>query len=102
MSSPADLVLFAALIATTSSVVMLHLRLRRLDRLNADYGRALAEAARALGAARDSLATFTGDGREVLVLLNDRIESAHGLIAEMDARAQEVAPVQGFAPAGRR
>lgn len=91
MSSPADLLLLAALLATTCVVVMLHRRLRRLDQLNADYGRALEEASRALVLARDSLATFSSDGREVLVLLAGRIEDAHGLIAEIDARKTRLA-----------
>ncbi|MDQ0506675.1 hypothetical protein [Xanthobacter agilis] len=87
ISYPVDILLLAALVATTVCVVMLYRRLSRLDRLNADYGRALEDAAKALTAARDSLQTFSSDGREVLTKLSSRIEDAHGVIAELDARA---------------
>ncbi|MFG1400464.1 hypothetical protein [Xanthobacter sediminis] len=86
ISSPVDILLLAALLATTVCVVTLYRRLSRLDRLNADYGRALADAAQALTAARDSLQTFSTDGREVLSQLAKRIDDAHGVIAELDAR----------------
>lgn len=85
-SFPADLVLLAALVVTTASVALLNRRLKAVDRLNADYGRALAEASAALVCARDALDTFGRDGREVLVLLAGRIDTAHELIAEIDAR----------------
>lgn len=88
ISSPVDILLLAALLATTVSVVVLYRRLARLDRLNADYGRALEDAAKALTAARDSLQTFSTDGREVLTLLSKRIDDAHGVIAELDARGE--------------
>ncbi|MFH3478301.1 hypothetical protein [Xanthobacter variabilis] len=86
ISSPVDILLLVALLATTVSVVVLYRRLARLDRLNADYGRALEDAANALTAARDSLQTFSADGREVLTQLSSRIDDAHGVIAELDAR----------------
>lgn len=86
-SSPADLLLLAALVATTACVVLLHLRLKKLDSLSQDYRRALDEAATALGTAREALTTFSQDGREVLVLLACRIDAAHALMAEMDARS---------------
>lgn len=87
MFSLADLLLLAALLTTTICTVMLHRRLTRLDRLNLDYERALDEASLALMAARDSLMTFSSDGREVLTLLAGRIDHAHDLIAELDSRA---------------
>jgi len=90
--SPGDLLLLAALIATTVCVVMVYRRLKRLDTLNADYERALAQASTALIAARDALTTLNHDGREVLVLLAGRIDVAHDLIAELDARAATPAP----------
>lgn len=88
ISFPVDLLLLGALVATTVCVVIMYRKLNRLDRLNADYGRALADAAQALTAARDSLQTFSSDGREVLTLLSKRIDDAHGVIAELDARAR--------------
>lgn len=85
-SFPADLILLAALVVTTASVALLNRRLKAVDRLNADYGKALAEASSALVCARDALDTFGRDGREVLVMLAGRIDTAHELIAEIDAR----------------
>ncbi|OYX08330.1 MAG: hypothetical protein B7Z15_15095 [Rhizobiales bacterium 32-66-8] len=90
--SPGDLLLLAALIATTVCVVMVYRRLKRLDTLNADYERALAQASTALNTARDALTTLNHDGREVLVLLAGRIDVAHDLIAELDARTAAPAP----------
>lgn len=86
ISFPVDILLLAALLATTACVILLYRRLARLDRLNRDYGRALDDAARALTAARESLQTFSNDGREVLTQLSKRIDDAHGVIAELDAR----------------
>lgn len=91
-SFPADLILLAALVVTTASVALLNRRLKAVDRLNADYGKALAEASSALICARDALDTFGRDGREVLVLLAGRIDTAHALLAEIDAR-QSRAPL---------
>lgn len=51
-SFPADLLLLAALVVTTAAVALLNRRLKAVDRLNADYGRALAEASAALVCAR--------------------------------------------------
>lgn len=88
-SFPVDLLLLATLVATTFAVLRLHRRLKALDRLHVEYGRALKDAATALSCARDALATFESDGRNVLVLLGGRIEDAHALIAEIDARGAE-------------
>ncbi|MEP9368252.1 hypothetical protein [Xanthobacter sp. VNH20] len=85
-SFPADLLLLTALLATTVCVVMVHRKLKRLDVLNADYERALADTSRALTAARDALVTLDLDGKETLILLATRIDQAHALIDEMDRR----------------
>lgn len=85
-SFPADLLLLAALLATTVCVVMVHRKLKRLDVLNADYERALADTSRALIAARDALVTLDLDGKETLILLATRIDQAHALIDEIDRR----------------
>ncbi|MFG1480393.1 hypothetical protein V5F53_17315 [Xanthobacter sp. V4C-4] len=87
ISFPVDILLLAALVATTATLLVLYRRLARLDRLNTEYGRALEDAARALTAARDSFQTFSTDGREVLAELSKRIDDAQGVIAELDARA---------------
>ncbi|MFG1421492.1 hypothetical protein [Roseixanthobacter liquoris] len=88
-SFPADLLLLAALLATTVCVVMVHRKLQRLDVLNADYERALADTSRALTAARDALVTLDLDGKETLILLATRIDQAHALIDEIDRRGGE-------------
>ena len=88
MSFAADLILLVALVATAVSMVAFQRRLKRLDRLNSEYRVALAQASSALSAAGESLVTFNDDGRKVLVLLAGRIDDAHELIAQIDARAR--------------
>jgi len=88
MSFAADLILLVALVATAVSMVAFQRRLKRLDGLNGEYRVALAQASAALSAASQSLVTFNDDGRKVLVLLAGRIDNAHEIIAQIDARAR--------------
>ncbi|MFG1345156.1 hypothetical protein V5F59_09705 [Xanthobacter autotrophicus DSM 431] len=66
MSDPAAFVLIAALVATTTAVILLHLRIRSLSALATDYERALAEASAALRTAR---AAGERDQRDMVALL---------------------------------
>lgn len=92
MSFTADLLLLVALAATTLSLLAFQRRLNRLDRLNNRYREALVQASNALATAGDHLVTFNRDGRNVLLLLAGRIDAAHELIAQIDARAHTHRP----------
>jgi len=90
MSSIVDAVLLAALLATTISVVLMHRKLKRLDRYHADYQRIFGETAAALHSAREAVRSFHEEGRDTVVQLAREIEEAQRLIADLEARRRDV------------
>jgi len=84
--------LLVALVVTSAVALNLHRRLRRLDAYHADYRRILSETAEALGAAREAVASLNGEGRNVAILLGERIEEANGLLAILDDKLDRPEP----------
>ncbi|RVU15607.1 hypothetical protein [Methylobacterium oryzihabitans] len=94
-SSVVDAVLFAALLLTCACVLPMYLKLKRLDRVQAEYGRAFAETSRALAQAGEAVRGFTGEGREVLDALSAKIDEARATLAELEAGRRAAEPVRG-------
>jgi hypothetical protein len=85
MASLVDGVLLTALVATSACVVPMYLKLKRLDRAQAEYGRAVAASGHALASAGEAVRSFAGEGREVLDALGRKIEEARATLAELEA-----------------
>ncbi|BAQ47205.1 MULTISPECIES: hypothetical protein [Methylobacterium] len=85
MVSLVDGVLLAALVGTTACVLPLYLKLKRLDRAQAEYGRAVAASGHALASAGEAVRSFTGEGREVLEALSAKIEEAKATLDALEA-----------------
>jgi len=86
MSFPADTLLLCALIATSTCVVLMYFRMKRLDSSHAEYRRAFVQTSAALDAAREAMSALHLDGRAVIVTLGSRIDEANAAIAAIDAR----------------
>ncbi|GJD52811.1 hypothetical protein OPKNFCMD_5578 [Methylobacterium crusticola] len=91
MAALVDGVLLAALAGTSACVVPMYLKLKRLDRTQAEYGRAMAASGRALASAGEAVRGFTGEGREVLDALSLKIEEARAVLAALEAGRRETA-----------
>lgn len=85
MTGLVDGVLLAALLGTSACVVPMYLKLKRLDRTQAEYGRAMAASGHALASAGEAVRSFAGEGREVLDALSLKIEEAKAALAELEA-----------------
>lgn len=66
MASLVDGILLAALVSTCACVVPMYLKLKRLDRTQAEYGRAMVASGHALASAGEAVRNFAGEGRDVL------------------------------------
>lgn len=86
MSSPVDAVLLGALLLTSFSVMLMYRKLKRLDVYHAEYRRILTETAASLDCARETVAAFNADGRDLAFLLGRRIDLARSLLAQIDGR----------------
>ena len=95
MVSLVDGVLLAALIGTNACVLPLYLKLKRLDRAQAEYGRAVAASGHALATAGEAVRSFTGEGREVLDALSRKIDEARATLDALEAGRRAAAPAQG-------
>jgi hypothetical protein len=84
-SSLVDAVLLAALVLTCACVLPMYLKLKRLDRTQAEYGRAFAQSSRALASAGEAVRNFTGEGREILGALDAKIAEARAALADLEA-----------------
>jgi hypothetical protein len=84
MASLVDGVLFAALVGTCACVVPMYLKLKRLDRTQAEYGRAMDASGHALASAGEAVRSFAAEGREVLDTLGRRIEEARATLAALE------------------
>jgi len=85
MFSPAEALLFAALVATTACLVPMYMRLKRLDRYHAQYRDMVDWSASALVGASNAVQAFAQDGRTVLEDLSREIETAKAALAELRA-----------------
>ncbi len=100
MVSLVDGVLLAALVGTTACVLPLYLKLKRLDRAQAEYGRAVAASGHALASAGEAVRNFTGEGREILEALSATRSRRRGPRSTPSRRAG--APRQGMPRQGTR
>jgi len=91
MTSLVDGVLLAALLGTCACVVPMYLKLKRLDRTQAEYGRAMAASGHALAIAGEAVRSFAGEGREVLDALGRRIDEARATLAALEAARDSLA-----------
>jgi hypothetical protein len=96
-SSPVDIVLLCALVATSASVILTYRKLKRLDAYHADYQRIFAQTAAALGAARAAVDTLNADGRELVAALGERIDQANAVLKSMEQRPANRQPTSSGA-----
>ena len=88
MTPWADTILLLALVGTSACVVPMYLKLKRLDRTQAEYGRILTRSGHALTQAGDAVRSFSTEGREILEALDQRIGEARQTLAELEASRQ--------------
>ena len=91
--SPAEAVLFVALVVTSGCVVLMYRKLNELSTVGRHYRLALHDSAAALGDARDAVALLNNDSRELLAELCGRIGEAEALVARLDRARIEAAAV---------
>ncbi|MDV2986477.1 UNVERIFIED_CONTAM: hypothetical protein Q9R58_19335 [Methylobacteriaceae bacterium AG10] len=85
MGSLVDGILLVALVATSACVVPMYLKLKRLDRTQAEYGAAVAASGVALTQAGEAVRSFKEEGREVLEALSLKIDEARAALADLEA-----------------
>ena len=85
MGSLVDGILLVALVATSACVLPMYLKLKRLDRTQAEYGAAVAASGVALTQAGEAVRAFKEEGREVLDALSLKIDEARAALAELEA-----------------
>ena len=85
MGSLVDGILLVALVATSACVVPMYLKLKRLDRTQAEYGAAVAASGVALTQAGEAVRSFKEEGREVLEALSLKIDEARVALADLEA-----------------
>ncbi len=85
MTTLVDGVLLAALVGTSACVVPMYIKLKRLDRTQAEYGRAMAASGHALASAGEAVKSFAGEGRAVLDALSREIDEARATLADLEA-----------------
>lgn len=85
MTPLVDTVLLLALVVTSACVVPMYLKLKRLDRTQAEYGRIFAESGQALNSAGDAVRSFSTEGREILESLTVKIDEARQILADLEA-----------------
>ena len=84
ISSIIDVVLLAALGATSGSVLMMYRRLQRFDALQGEAAKEFARASDALDKARDALAKLQADGGDMTVTLASRLNEARVVINDIE------------------
>ena len=90
MTPLVDTMLLAALVATSACVVPMYLKLKRLDRTQAEYGRRLAESGQALSSAGEAVRGFSTEGREILEALSLKIEEARTTLSDLEATRRDL------------
>ncbi|WP_371347776.1 hypothetical protein [Ancylobacter sp. IITR112] len=91
--SPAEAVLFVALVVTSGCVVLMYRKLNELSTVGRHYRLALHDSAAALGEARDAVALLNDDSRELIAALCVRIGEAEALVARLDRARAEAAAI---------
>lgn len=91
MTPLVDTVLLVALVVTSACVVPMYLKLKRLDRTQAEYGRIFAKSGQALDSAGDAVRSFSTDGREILEALTVKIDEARQTLADLEASRRSLA-----------
>lgn len=91
--SPAEAVLFVALVVTSGCVVLMYRKLNELSTVGRHYRLALHDSAAALGEARDAVALLNNDSRELISALCTRIGEAEALVARLDRARAEAAAI---------
>jgi len=89
MSSLANTVLFLALVTTSIMVAVMYRKLKKLDRYHAEYQQIFDKTGAALVTAQNAVANFGAEGKETLVLLDQRIEEAQTLASQLERLTQE-------------
>ncbi|KQP55208.1 hypothetical protein ASG40_09490 [Methylobacterium sp. Leaf399] len=84
MTPLVDTVLLLALIATSACVVPMYLKLKRLDRTQAEYGRIFAQSGQALHSAGEAVRGFSTEGREILEALTVKIDEARRTLSDLE------------------
>ena len=90
MTTLVDGVLLAALVGTSACVVPMYIKLKRLDRTQAEYGRAMAASGHALASAGEAVRSFAGEGRAVLDALSREIDEARATLADLEAAQHKI------------
>jgi hypothetical protein len=98
MDSLIDGILLVALVATSACVVPMYLKLKRLDRTQAEYGAAVAASGVALTQAGEAVRSFKEEGREVLDALSLKIDEARAALAELEASRAALAAARSEKP----
>jgi intergrase/recombinase len=97
MTPLVDTILLVALVATSACVVPMYLKLKRLDRTQAEYGRILVESGHALSQAGEAVRGFSTEGREILEALGARIDEARRVLTDLEASRQALLRDRGLA-----
>lgn len=97
MTPLVDTILLVALVATSACVVPMYLKLKRLDRTQAEYGRILVESGHALSQAGEAVRSFSTEGREILEALGARIDEARRVLTDLEASRQALLRDRGLA-----
>jgi intergrase/recombinase len=97
MTPLVDTILLVALVATSACVVPMYLKLKRLDRTQAEYGRILVESGHALSEAGEAVRSFSTEGREILEALGARIDEARRILTDLEASRQALLRDRGLA-----
>jgi len=82
--SPAEAVLFVALVVTSACVVLMYRKLNELSIVGRHYRLALHDSAAALGDARDAVALLNDDSRQLLAELCLKIGEAETLVGRLN------------------
>ncbi|GLK70073.1 hypothetical protein KHC23_22005 [Ancylobacter dichloromethanicus] len=82
--SPAEALLFVALVVTSGCVVMMYRKLKQFSHVGLTYRLALHDSAAALAEARDAVALLNDDSRALLADLSVKIHQAEDLVGRLE------------------
>lgn len=91
MTPLVDTILLLALVATSACVVPMYLKLKRLDRTQAEYGRILTQSGQALNQAGEAVRGFSTEGRAILEALDVKIEEARATLDALETGRRALA-----------
>jgi hypothetical protein len=81
-----DLILVTALLVTSIRVTQMRRQLQRLRTEQGDFALVLGRTTEAVDDMVEMVRDFSGDGKQLVTALGDKIEEARKTIAELDAR----------------